>query len=54
MKNKGEFGRTYSDTILSQLLQLIPRHVFEAVEREHPSARKARVFTRWAQFVIWP
>ena len=41
----------YSNTILSQLLQLIPRHVFEAVERQHPSARKARVFTRWAQFV---
>lgn len=42
---------SHSNTILSQLLSLIPKHVFEAVERKHPSARKARVFTRWTQFV---
>ncbi|WFS64340.1 IS4 family transposase [Pseudodesulfovibrio thermohalotolerans] len=37
--------------MLAQLLSLIPRHVFTQVEREFPSERKARVFSRWNQFV---
>ncbi|MBI9080480.1 MAG: DUF4372 domain-containing protein [Pseudodesulfovibrio sp.] len=39
------------NTILSQLLSLIPRHVFTQAEREHPTARKTRTFNRWNQFV---
>jgi len=42
---------TYYNTILSQLLSLIPRHVFGELERKHATVRKARVFTRWSQFV---
>jgi hypothetical protein len=41
----------YSNTILSQLLSLIPRHVFTQAERAYPTERKARVFSRWNQFV---
>ena len=41
----------HSNTILSQLLSLIPRHVFTQAERDYPTARKTRVFSRWNQFV---
>ena len=41
----------HHNTILSQLLSLIPRHVFTQAEREHPTERKTRVFSRWNQFV---
>ena len=42
---------SHNNTILSQLLSLIPRHVFTQTEREHPTERKARIFNRWNQFV---
>jgi len=41
----------HNNTILSQLLSLIPRHVFAQIERQHPTARKTRTFSRWNQFV---
>jgi hypothetical protein len=41
----------HNNTILSQLLSLIPRHVFTQAEREHPTTRKTRTFSRWNQFV---
>ena len=41
---------SHSSTILSRLLSLIPRHVFTQAEREYPTERKARVFSRWNQF----
>ena len=42
---------THSNTILSQLLSLIQRHVFMQAERKHPTERETRVFSRWNQFV---
>ncbi len=41
----------HNNTILSQLLSLIPRHVFTQAERKHPTERETRVFSRWNQFV---
>jgi hypothetical protein len=41
----------HSNTILSQLLQLIPRHVFAACGRKHITGRKPRTFDIKAQFI---
>ena len=41
----------HTNTILSQLLHLIPRHVFETLERKHSTGRRGRTFSRWNQFV---
>ncbi len=48
---KEKLDVAHTNTILSQLLHLIPRHVFEALERKHSTGRKARKFSRWNQFV---
>jgi len=41
----------HCNTILHQMLKLIPRHNFAKVETEHRTGRKARSFTRWSQLV---
>lgn len=41
----------HSNTILSQLLSLIPRHEFSALVNEYDTGRKPRKFSRWSQFV---
>jgi hypothetical protein len=51
LTQKENLDVAHHNTILSQLLQLIPRHVFDDLERKHATGRKARVFTRWSQFV---
>ena len=41
----------HHNTILSQLLKLVPRHEFEALARRFHKGRRLRSMTRWAQFV---
>jgi len=40
----------HASTILSQLLQLVPRHEFEALAKRHHSGRRFRRASRWSQF----
>ncbi len=41
----------YCSTIFSQMLKIVPRHVFGSLDKEHGTGRAARKFTRWDQFV---
>jgi len=41
----------HSNTVLAQMLKLLPRHEFEALAQKHHKGRKLRKMTRWAQFV---
>mgnify|MGYP000020551152 FL=1 len=42
----------HTNTILSQLLKLVPRHEFEALANQHHSGRSFRTTSRWSQFVV--
>ena len=41
----------HCNTILSQILKLVPRHEFETLAKEHHSGRAFRKASRWSQFV---
>jgi len=41
----------HHDTVFRQLLDLLPRHEFDAEAREHQKGQRLRVMSRWAQFV---
>ena len=41
----------HCNTILSQMLKIVPRHVFASLDKVHGTGRKARKFNRWDQFV---
>ena len=41
----------HSNTILSQILKLVPRHEFEVLANRHHSGRSFRTASRWSQFV---
>jgi len=41
----------HCNTILSQILKLVPRHEFEKLANQHHSGRKFRTASRWSQFV---
>ncbi len=40
----------HNNTVLSQLLNLIPRHEFESLAKQHHSGRRFRRASRWSQF----
>ena len=40
-----------SDTVLKQLLALIPRYEFDALAATHHAGQKFRSFNRWSQFL---
>lgn len=40
----------HCNTILSQILKLIPRHEFETLAKQHHSGRSFRSASRWSQF----
>jgi len=42
---------SHYNTIVSQILKLIPRHEFEALAKQHHSGRSFRTASRWSQFV---
>ena len=41
----------HTNTVLAQLLQLIPRHEFQPLAKEHHLGQKLRKISRWDQFV---
>ena len=41
----------HCNTILSQILKLVPRHEFERLANRHHSGRSFRSASRWSQFV---
>ncbi len=41
----------HCNTILSQILKLIPKHEFEILAKQHHSGRSFRTASRWSQFV---
>lgn len=42
----------HCNTILSQILRIIPRHEFETLANKHHSGRAFRTASRWSQFVV--
>lgn len=41
----------HTNTVLSQLLQLVPRHEFQSLAKQHHQGQRLRKFNRWDQFV---
>jgi hypothetical protein len=41
----------HCNTILSQILKLVPRHEFEVLANQHHCGRAVRSASRWSQFV---
>ena len=41
----------HCNTILSQILKLVPRHEFEVLAKKHHNGRAFRTASRWSQFV---
>lgn len=41
----------HNNTILSQMLKLIPRHEFHSLSEQHDNKRRAGALSRWSQFV---
>ena len=41
----------HNTTVFRQLLDLLPRHEFDAEARQHQEGQRLRVMSRWAQFV---
>ena len=42
---------SHHNTILSQLLRLVPRHEFDSLARSHDGQRRSDALPRWTQFV---
>ena len=42
---------SHNNTVLSQLLKLLPRHEFETLSKQHHTGRSFRKASRWSQFV---
>lgn len=42
---------SHNNTVISQLLKLIPRHEFEALANKHHAGRSFRKASRWSQFI---
>ncbi len=41
----------HNNTVLSQLLKLIPRHEMERLSNQHDGKRRSDALSRWSQFV---
>lgn len=41
----------FNNTVLSQLLKLLPRHEFEKLANKHDSKRRSDALSRWSQFI---
>jgi len=42
---------THHNTILSQILKLVPRHEFNRLAKKHDGIRRSDAMNRWTQFV---
>jgi len=40
----------HHNTVLSQLLKLLPRHKFDALSKQHDGKRRSNALSRWSQF----
>nr|WP_221301768.1 IS4 family transposase [Zhongshania antarctica] len=49
--NRGYQAVAHCNTILSQILKLVPRHEFETLAKQHHSGSAFRTASRWSQFV---
>jgi putative transposase len=50
-KQEGAQALAHHNTVLSQLLKLVPRHEFETLAHRHHEGARLRKMTRWSQFV---
>ncbi len=41
----------FNNTVLSQLLKMLPRHEFEKLANAHDGKRRSDALSRWSQFV---
>ena len=41
----------FNNTVLSQLLKMLPRHEFEILANAHDGERRSDALSRWSQFV---
>jgi len=41
----------FNNTVLSQLLKLLPRHEFEKLANKHDGKRRSDALSRWSQFI---
>jgi hypothetical protein len=41
----------HCNTVLNQILKIVPRHEFETLAKQHHSGRAFRTASRWSQFV---
>ncbi|MFT4629328.1 MAG: hypothetical protein ACI8PV_000437 [Dinoroseobacter sp.] len=44
----------HCNTVLNQILKIVPRHEFETLAKQHHSGRAFRTASRWSQFVSLP
>jgi len=42
---------SHHNTVLSQLLRLVPRHEFDTLGRQYDGKRRSDALPRWSQFV---
>jgi len=42
----------YHTTILRQIIEIFPRHEFEALAKDYHVGQKYRSFNRWTQFMV--
>jgi putative transposase len=51
IEKKRNQAMAHFNTILSQILKIVPRHEFETLAKQHHSGRSFRTASRWSQFV---
>ncbi|PCI48456.1 MAG: IS4 family transposase, partial [Alphaproteobacteria bacterium] len=42
---------THHNTILSQILKLVPKHEFNTLAKKHDGPRRSDAMNRWTQFI---
>lgn len=42
----------YHNTILRQIVAILPRHEFESLAKDYHVGQKFRSFNRWTQFIV--
>jgi hypothetical protein len=51
-QNKEIRAMAYHTTILRQIIEIFPRHEFDALARDYHRGQKFRSFNRWTQFMV--
>lgn len=50
-KNRVKQAMSHHNTVIAQMLKLIPRHEFESLANQHHTGRSFRKASRWSQFL---